>query len=192
MKTAVFFGSPRRGGNTELLVNEALKGAQELGARVEFFNLNTMRIKGCQECGDCTETGVCAIRDDMQEIFSAIRECERFILASPVFFHNVSAQAKAMIDRCQAIWCEKYLRKKKIPEGPYGRRGLFIAVGGMKNEDGLKCASFTAKSFFRTISVPVHRDLGFMGVDAKGEILQRPGALRAAYEAGLELLKKED
>jgi multimeric flavodoxin WrbA len=188
MKLVVFHGSPRLKGNTEILLEEALRGAAEKGAEVTRFDLNKMKIRGCQECGYCTDTGTCKFKDDMEKIYLAIREGERFIVTSPVFFMNVSAQLKAMIDRAQAFWCEKYLLKRPIPIGPNGRKGLFIAVGGMNRQDELKCSFLTVKGFFRTINVPEHKELGYLKADAKGAILHRPDALRECYEAGRELM----
>lgn len=191
MKIIAFNGSPRVEGNTEILLKECLKPAHERGHEVRLFNLNLMDIRPCQDCGGCDTTGRCIIDDDMTEIYDAIREGHRFILASPVFFFGLSAQAKAMIDRCQAFWCEKYLLKRPIPEGPHGRKGLLIIVGGMKKEIGIQCSEATAKAFFRTISVPEHETLSFLGVDAKGAILQVPDALKRAYDAGARLLRHD-
>jgi multimeric flavodoxin WrbA len=125
----------------------------------------------------------------MSRIYNAIRIADRIILASPVFFFGLSAQAKIMIDRCQAFWCEKYLLKKPIPEGKFRRKGLLLLVGGMEKEAGIKCSETIAKAFFRTISVPEHKTLSFLGVDVKGAILNHPTALKDAYEAGKELVK---
>ena len=90
------------------------------------FKLNFMNIKPCQDCGGCTKTGICVVNDGMKDIYDAIRDADRFIVASPIFFYTVSAQTKTMIDRCQAFWCEKYLLKKEIPAGPDGRKGLLL------------------------------------------------------------------
>jgi multimeric flavodoxin WrbA len=188
VKIIAFNGSPRPGGNTETLLNETLKPLREAGHDIRVFNLNSITIKPCQDCAGCLKTGACVYKDDaMCEIYDEIRQAERIILASPIFFFNVSAQTKAMIDRCQAFWCEKYLMKKEIPAGPNGRKGLLLLVGGMKKEDGAHCAAETAKAFFRTVSVPEHKVLFYMGVDAKGDILKHPTALREGYEAGKEL-----
>lgn len=186
MRVIAFLGSPRKGGNTELLLMEAIKGA---GVEVEVFDLNNMNVLPCQNCGGCDETGRCIVEDDMGEIAEAIRGADRIILASPIFFFGVSAQTKAMIDRCQQFWCEKYLLKRPIPAGERGRKGLFICVGGMKREVGIRCSGETAKAFFRTVSVPEHKTLCFLGVDAKGDIMKRPDALREAFEAGEGLVK---
>jgi multimeric flavodoxin WrbA len=188
MKVAAFQGSPRVQGNTELLLNEALRPAYEAGHEVRLFKLNTMNINPCQNCGGCEETGCCVIKDDMEEIYATIREADRTILASPIFFSGISAQAKAMVDRCQAFWCEKYLLKRPIPSGPQGRKGLLLLVGGMKREIGVQCSKATATAFFRTISVPEHETLAFLGVNPKGAILEHPTALHDAYEAGKRLI----
>ncbi|HET6516339.1 MAG TPA: flavodoxin family protein [Thermodesulfovibrionales bacterium] len=189
MKVIAFLGSPRPDGNTETLLKETLKGIGETGHDIQLFRLNDMDIKPCQNCGGCEQTGICIIRDDMAQIFEAIRKAHRIILASPIFFYGLSAQAKAMVDRCQAFWCEKYLLKRPIPEGRYGRKGLLLLVGGMKKEAGIQCSETTATAFFRTVSVPSHETLGFLGVDAKGAIFGHPTALRDAAEAGKRLVE---
>lgn len=188
MKVAAFQGSPRIEGNTDLLLREAVRAIDEAGHEIQLFKLNYMNIKPCQNCGGCGKTGQCIVKDDMEEIYQAIREADRIILASPIFFFGVSAQAKMMIDRCQAFWCDKYLLKREIPAGPAGRKGLLLLVGGMKKEIGIQCSEATAKAFFRTISVPGHETLGYLEVDAKGDILKHPTALRDAYEAGKRLI----
>jgi multimeric flavodoxin WrbA len=189
MKVTVFNGSPRRGGNTEALLSEAVRPIEQAGHEVRRFDLNESKIKPCQDCGGCEGTGVCVWKDDMTIIADAIRHSERIILASPVFFFALSAQAKAMIDRCQAFWCEKYLLKRPIPEGPNGRRGLLLLVGGMKKEIGIQCSEATAKAFFRTISVPEHEAVSFLGIDKKGAISEHPTAFNDAYLAGRRLVE---
>ncbi len=188
MRVAAFNGSPREGGNTETLLWEAVRPIEYAGHDVVKFNLNDMDIKPCQDCGGCEGTGVCVFQDDMAMIADAIRRCDRFILASPIFFFALSAQSKIMIDRCQAFWCEKYLLKRPITGGPDGRKGLLILIGGMKKEIGIECGEASAKAFFRTISVPEHQTLSFLGVDSKGAICAHERALTEAYEAGRRLI----
>lgn len=187
MVIIAFNGSPRPGGNTELLLNEAVTALRSAGHEVREFKLNLLNIKPCQDCGGCVETGLCIHSDDMSGIYNAIREAERVILASPIFFYSVSAQAKIMIDRCQSFWCEKYRLKKSIPAGPEGRKGLLLLVGGMKKEDGRLNAEAVARGFFRTISVPEHETLFFGGVDAKGDAEKHPTALGEVREAAKRL-----
>jgi multimeric flavodoxin WrbA len=188
VKVIAFLASPRKDGNTELLLKEAVRGIEDSGGSVRIFDLNCMDIQPCQNCGGCDEAGICTVSDDMDEIYGAIRDADRIILASPIFFFSLSAQAKIMIDRCQSFWCEKYLLKKPIPPGSSGRKGLLLLVGGMKREVGEQCSNSCATAFFRTISVQEHDTLSFLGVDAKGAILKHPTAMKDAYEAGKKLV----
>ncbi len=189
MKIVAFLGSPRVEGNTEILLNEALRSVAEEGHSVTLFRPDQMDLSPCLNCGGCEETGECVIEDDMDEVYRAIREGDRFILASPIFFFGLTAQVKALIDRCQSFWCEKYLLKRPIPAPPRGRRGLLLTVGGMKKEIGFTCADATATAFFRSISVPGHETLSFPGIDAKGAIRKHPTALDEAYEAAKRLVR---
>ena len=191
MNIVAFLGSPRRNGNTELLLKESVKGIEDSGLTVQTYNLNLMKIKPCQDCGGCNETGRCVFQDDMNIIYDSIRSADRIILASPIFFFALSAQAKLMIDRCQSFWCEKYILRKPIDEGRYGRKGLLLLVGGMNKDIGIQCGETCAKAFFRTISVPQHETLSFLGVDQKGDIASHPTALKDAYGAGNKLISLE-
>lgn len=188
MKVIAFLGSPRKGGNTELLLKEVIRGVENSGLSVQVFDLNSMNIQPCQDCGECEEKGKCIVSDDMDSIYEAIRIADRIILASPIFFFALSAQTKTMIDRCQSFWCEKYLLKRPIAMGKSGRKGLLLLIGGMKKEIGSKCSESCASAFFRTISVSEHATLSFLGIDKKGEILNHPTALQEAFEAGRKLI----
>ncbi len=188
MKVAAFNGSPRSGGNTELLLWEALRPIEYAGHDVAKFNLNELDIRPCQDCGGCEGTGECVWKDDMTAIGEAIRQSDRVIVASPIFFFGLSAQTKTMIDRCQAFWCEKYLLKRPIPEGPFGRKGLLIVVGGMTKEIGVQCSEATAKAFFRSISVQEHETVSFLGMDSKGAVCEDQAVFDRAYRAGRRLI----
>lgn len=170
-----------------MLLNQVLRTLKTNNDVVEFA-LNRMNIRPCQNCGGCEKSGCCVIADDMKDIYTAIRESDRIILASPIFFFGLSAQAKIIIDRCQAFWCEKYLLKRPIPAGPYGRKGLLLLVGGMKKDVGIQCAGATATAFFRTISVPEHDVLSYLGTDSKGAIRKHATAFSDAREAGIKLV----
>ncbi len=188
MKTIAFYGSPRKKGNTETLVNEAITGIESVGHKVETFHLNEMKIQPCQGCGGCYQTGECIFHDDFDMVYRAIRSSDRIIIASPIYFYSVSAQLKIMIDRCQSFWSEKYHLKKPIEAGKHGRKGLILLSGGMKNNTGIKCAEACGTAFFRTVSVPEHSTLGYLSIDNKGDILKHPTALKDAYEAGVTLV----
>ncbi len=190
MKVIAFNGSPRRGGNTETLLSESIRGVKEQGGDVTVYQLDTLNLRPCLNCGKCDDTGRCIIKDDMQTIHDDIRIADRIIVASPVFFFSVSAQTKIMIDRCQTFWAEKYVHKKPISAGPPGRKGLLLLIGGMRRNEkniGFECCEATVRAFFRTVNVQEHATLAYDSVDEKGAITRHPTAMKEAYEAGKKL-----
>ena len=112
MKVLGIVCSPRRGGNTEVLVAEALANARELGADVGLVTLADKNITPCDGCESCVKTGKCKIEDDMQEIYSKLLETDGVIFGTPVYFWSVTAQAKALIDRTYVLLHERRLRNK--------------------------------------------------------------------------------
>jgi multimeric flavodoxin WrbA len=112
MKVVGVVCSPRTGGNTEILVKEALAGAEDMGSEVELVTLSGKAIAPCDACRTCVKTGECHIKDDMQEIYKKFQEADGIILGSPVYFINVTAQAKLLIDRTYALlWTRKLMGK---------------------------------------------------------------------------------
>lgn len=185
-------GSPRRGGNTDLLLDEALKGAKEAGAEVEKIYVRNYKITPCIECNGCFKDGGCVIKDEMQEIYPKLLEADRIIFASPMFFMGVTGWAKALIDRCQALWAKKYILKQPVvePERRSQRKGIFISVGGTKGKNLFEGATRTIKTFFDAIDVTYSGELFYRSIDDKGEIKEHPTALQEAYEAGRKLVKE--
>jgi multimeric flavodoxin WrbA len=190
MKVLGLFGSPRKGGNTDLLLEEALKGVEAEGAETERLRLSDFDIMPCRECLACYEKGKCIILDDMQKIYPKLLEADIIILASPVFFYGVTAWAKALIDRCQALWARKYILKDPhLGKEGKKRRGFLISVGGTKGEKVFDGAILTARYFFDVLNADYVGELVFKQIDAKGDILKHPDALHEAYEAGRRLVR---
>ena len=111
MKVLGICCSPRRG-NTEVMVQAALDKAQEAGAEIEFLSLSGKTISPCDACLGCSKTGKCHIKDDMQDIYSKLLEADGIIIGSPIYFWNVTAQAKALIDRTFALYHQSELKNK--------------------------------------------------------------------------------
>jgi len=178
-------GSPRIKGNTDLLLDEALRGAQSQGAEVEKLIVDKLNIAPCREYYRCLKDGNCAIRDDMDDIYPKLLDVDRVIVASPIFFYGLTSQVKALIDRSQAIWARKYILKQNLPDS--GRKGAFIAVGATRGKKLFDGSILTVKYFFKTIGVEYADDLLIPGVDKKGEIKEHPTALSDAFELGRKL-----
>ncbi len=188
MKVLGIFGSPRREGNTEIILEEVLKGAEKEGAETNRVFLTDLTITPCKECHGCDQTGQCVILDDMEKIYPKLLESDIIILGSPIFFYGVTAWAKALIDRSQALWAKKYLLKDpSLGKEGKKRKGFFISVGATKGQKVFEGAILTAKYFFDTFNAEYVGELLFRGVDGKGDILKHPEALKQAFEAGRRL-----
>ena len=153
LKVLGISGSPRRGGNTDLLLDKVIRGATSKGAEVKTIILNQLKIAPCQHCDSCLEAGNCKVMDDMQMIYRELEEADRIVLASPIHFMGVTAQMKLMIDRCQALWARKYVLN--IPPLGKGRerKGLFISVGGRKVANLFEPALATVEALFNTLNI---------------------------------------
>jgi len=189
VKVLGIMGSPRIKGNTDLLLDEALKGAKIQGAEVEKLVVDKLKIAPCKEYLGCFKDGNCVIRDDMDEIYPKLLGADVVIMASPMFFYGVTSQAKALIDRCQALWARKHILKQSLPNG--GRKGAFIAVGATKGKRLFEGAILTVKYFFEAIGVEYADELLIRGVDARGEIKEHPIALSDAFELGKRLAQEK-
>lgn len=182
-------GSPRIGGNSDTLLDMALKGAKKEGAETEKIILNELAIKPCQECGGCYETGACIIDDDMQIIYDKLAQAHGLIVASPIFFSGISAQLKAMIDRIQCHWIGKYRLGKEITTLPEPREGVFISVRGQQGHAVFKSAAKPVKALMATEGFRYLDDLFCEALDYKGAVQNQPEALTKACELGQKLVK---
>jgi multimeric flavodoxin WrbA len=188
MKILGIMGSPRLGGNTDLLLDAALNGARSQGAEVEKIVIDKLSISPCREHYGCLEDGNCVIRDDMDALYPKLLAADGLVVASPMFFYGITAQLKALIDRCQALWARKHVLKQNWPGA--GRKGAFIAVGATKGEKLFDGSIATVRYFFKTVGVEYAEELLIRGVDQKGDIRQHPSALKDAFELGQRLARK--
>jgi multimeric flavodoxin WrbA len=127
--------SPRKGGNTDVLVTQVLTGAREAGAAIEFLRVAEMEIRPCDACWSCAETGQCHIRDDMQEIYPRLRQAQGIVIGSPTHMgYNVSGQAQVLFDRTFALWHQRQLRDKEgASVAVSGRRGGINVINVINN-----------------------------------------------------------
>ena len=103
MKITILNGSPRPGGNTEIMAQAFEKGAREAGHEVTLINLAGKKITGCLGCHYCfAHDGTCVQKDDMADILKVIDETDLLVFASPIYWFDITAQLKAVIDRMYA------------------------------------------------------------------------------------------
>lgn len=172
-KVLILSGSPRRGGNSDILCDAFAKGATEVGHEVEKIRVAEKQIGYCRACYACRETGVCAIRDDMAELLQKMIDADVLVLASPVYFYSIDAQLKAVIDRTVARWTE--VKNKEF---------YYIVTAA----DEEHAAAETTLACFRGYADCVEgaREMGVLygtGAYEKGEINALP-VTKEAYEMG--------
>ena len=185
MKVLGINGSPRRGGNTDILLDNALKGAQNKGAEAEKIVLNDLEFSPCQECENMPNDRFCIIEDNMQAVYKKIEEADAIILASPIFFGSLSAQTKMMIDRFQCVWRAKYILRKQVFEKR--KTGAFISVEGSNKKDFFDNAKAIVKNFFATINAAYKEELFCSEIDEKDAILRHMELLKTAFNLGEKL-----
>lgn len=176
-KVLILSGSPRKGGNSDILCQQFAKGAAEAGNEVEIVRVADKKIAPCKACYYCrTHEGECAIKDDMAEVLQKMIDADVIVLASPVYFYSVDAQLKAVIDRTVARWLE--VKNKEF---------YYIVTCA----DTEKSATLTTLDCFRGYADCVNgaKEMGVIygtGVYEKGKIKNTPAYMQA-YEMGKEV-----
>jgi multimeric flavodoxin WrbA len=180
--------SPRRGGNSETMLDAAVEGARAAGAEVEKVALRDLGFHPCLNCGGCNQSCRCVQADGYSELNEKIRAADRLVLATPIFFGSMCAQLKCLIDRGQPFWVEKYLLKRPSEPRTVERRALLVACGGFsKGAKFLASAEGILKTYLLCLEVRYAGAVFQPGVDEKGAILQHPEALARCRSAGAEL-----
>jgi multimeric flavodoxin WrbA len=190
MKVLGIMGSPRRQSNTEILLDKALEGAKGAGAEVEKVLVSKLEISPCLEIYACRKDGKCSIKDDMQLLYEKLLDADHIVFASPIFFYSITSQAKAIVDRCQALWVRRHvLHMGKVDNRI--RKGVFISVGATRGEKLFEGAVLTVKYFFDAIGVKYSGDLLIRGIDSKAQIREHPTALQDAFRLGQQLVSPD-
>ena len=183
MKVLGIMGSPRIGGNSDIILDEALAGAKEAGAEVEKIILDRKKIAGCKDCKKCNETGICVLNDDMLEIHKKILEANAIIHSVPVYFWSMTSQMKAYLDRWCAFFDAEWRWQKAYYPKMKGKRIGLITVCGDPN---VHTADPIVHSFKSTVEMTQLSWLGAIMTSAadKGDILKDEKARKQAFELG--------
>lgn len=163
-------GSPRRGGNTEILVDEVLRGAQEVGSVTEKIILNELKISPCQACNGCHKTRKCVQEDDMSSVVDKMQKSDVWVLGTPVYWWGPTAQFKAFLDRWYGLDRTVFHHRRAV---------LVIPLGGSER--------------YAVHTVGILRDvLDYLGIEhvatilAPGGVRNNPEVMESARRAGRE------
>jgi multimeric flavodoxin WrbA len=174
--------SPRERGNSALLAERIADGARQAGALVESIYLHSLDIRPCDACDLCRENdGECVIPDDMQSLYPKVRAADAIVIATPVYWFTLSAQAKLFIDRWYALLGEK-------PNPLRGKRFALLLTYGdadLQTSGGIHALD----SFEHMVSYLRGEMAGCIhaSADEPGDILQQPAVLEEAYQLGYKL-----
>lgn len=173
-KVLILSGSPRKGGNSDILCDEFMKGTVEAGNDVEKIRVADKKVGYCKACYYCTaHNGECVIKDDMAEILQKMIDSDVIVLASPVYFYSIDAQLKAVIDRTVARWLEVH-----------DKEFYYIATCADKENESVETTFACFRGYADCVEGAVEKGLIYgTGAYEKGEILSSP-AIKEAYEAG--------
>ncbi len=170
--------SPRLGGNTEILLQQSLAQAQEVGAEVELLTLAGKSVTPCDGCLSCRQTKVCRIKDDMQDIYAKLLAADGIVFGTPVYFDTVCAQAKALMDRTYVFLPDRKLRDKVA--------GLVVTTGRL----GGTTASTVFSIFFNVHRmIPAGVAIGFGGTD-RGKIREDERGMTDAEALGRAVVRR--
>ena len=186
MKVIGILGSPRRGGNSEILLDRALEAGQSQGLQIKKLILNEMNLKPCRECLSCARDGKCAVNDDMQLIYRQLDQADRLIIASPIFFGSLSAQLKAMVDRYQCRWQARYTLGA---EPAKGKKGFLILVSATNREKFFQNAESIVKNLFAVLGIEFSGRVYCPDCDQKARVLKHKDCLKQAFALGKTIAK---
>jgi len=176
-------GSPRENGNSSTLAAQVAAGAKDAGAEVESIPLHELDIHPCDACDSCHETGgICVIKDDMQSLYPKLRRAQAIVIASPIYWFTLSAQAKLCVDRWYAFVSPdgNDLRGKKF--------GLVLTYG---DTDLYSSGGINAIHTFESMCRYLRADIAGMvygSADKPGEVIDQPDLMEKAYQLGRTLV----
>ncbi len=186
MKVLGILGSPRIGGNSDILLDQALTGARVNGAKTEKVILSRKKIAGCLDCTKCNETGICVIKDDMLKIHQKILQSDAVIHSVPLYFWAMTSQMKAYLDRWCAFFDGNWSWHKTYAPKMQGKRIGLITVCG---DSQAHTADPIVHSFRETCKFSGLRLFPVVQASAagKGEIDKNKRAKKEAYDLGRKI-----
>jgi len=192
-------GSPHRHGNTEILLDRFLEGAQAAGASVEKVVLKDLEYTPCQGCNACHKDGNCIVKDAAPPLFDRMMAADCVAVASPIYSMGITAQLKGFIDRGQYLWARRFVTKTLTfsPEHLARHKGIFISTAGQNWDHVFDGAYPSLTALFHDAGFEYYDNIVANNMDTWKGIKNHPTALDEAFRKGqqvvsvLETLKKD-
>jgi len=179
--------SPREKGNSDLLLEGALKTARENGARTKKLMVREYQVQPCLGCRSCEEYGECIQKDDFKIFEKELERADILIISTPVFFLGVPGKAKGLIDRFQSFWARKYLLDQ--PPSRENRPALLLICAGSDSPDIFEPSLRTIRAFLEVAGFKLKAKVEVKGVDEKGAVKEVKGLKEKVSRGVIKLLK---
>ncbi len=187
MKLLAIVGAARVGGNTDLFTDAFLKGVREQGVEVRKIHLGQLELKPCMGCNGCAQGTGCVQNDDMKQVLDALQECDIVALATPLYFWNISAQLKLVIDRMYALG-------KASPRGyyEYPQKKCVLLATCADSDSHFWPFELVEQYYHRMVRYLRWTDLGMLTAGGCGgtvvpRCIHKTNHLQRAYEFGQSL-----
>jgi len=185
MKVIGIVGSPRKNGNTNILVQQVLDGAAEAGAETRNFFLNEMDYKGCQGCNYCKANDKCKLEDDLVELFDELLAADGVVFGSPIYFGQFTGQMRLFLDRCYSLINADFSSRV-----PAGKKAVIIGTQGAPDAAAFKGVfEEFAGQISNFMGMEVKDTIVGVGYHAPGEVKGDSGLMEKAKNTGLNLFK---
>jgi multimeric flavodoxin WrbA len=184
MKIIALFGSPRATGNSAILAQTFLDACQSLGAAVESHFLNKMQYQGCQACMGCkTKAKACVLKDDLTPVYEAIHQADVLVLASPVYFGDLSGQLKNAYDRFYAFFEPDFASRL-----PGGKQAVFILTQGNPDLAQFQDIFPRYETFMHWLGFQPCHLLRACGLQGPGEVKDQPQTMQEAVDLARKVM----
>lgn len=192
MKIVCLLGSPRENGNSATVAARLMDKAQELGAEVETIYLNGLDYRGCQACYAC-KNGVdeCVMQDDLTSVLKKVRDADALVLASPVYYGDVSAQLKAFIDRTFCYLKPQYYARPDCSRLEPGKGFAMILIQGAVDESRFADVFSRYHEFFQWYGYRPGELIRGVGISELSDVTKRDYLMDGASEVAEKLVKGE-
>lgn len=190
VKIVSIVGSPRLQGNSAILAGILATSAERQGAQVNRYFLNTLKYQGCQACSACKgKSERCVLKDDLTQVLDDVIEADVIVLASPVYWGEVSGQMKLFLDRTYSFLKPGYMEREDKHRLPPGKKLVWIQVQGAESPAQFGDIFVRYNMFFSQLNYFTETfQLRACGVNSVGAVNNRPELIAEARELGVKLV----
>ena len=189
MEIVCLLGSPRVRGNSAAIAKRFCGTTEKLGSNVQTYVLNKLKYRGCQACMTCkTKLDTCVLKDELAQVLDAIREADILVMATPIYYGDVSSQLKAFIDRTFSYLVPDYATNPNPSRLASGKELVFIQTQGQPDESQYADVFPRYEYFFKWYGFDNCHLIRACGVMDKGEVETREDIMNLAEETARKLL----